>query len=64
MILVNIRDKGDTSNKISEVRRMTGVKKVRKVTKKNLDLLTPIYGNLKLKMAAKWPQDGPKMASR
>ena len=51
MILVNIRDKGDTSNKISEVRRMTGVKKVRKVTKKNLDLLTPIFGNLKPKMA-------------
>ena len=28
----NIRDKGDTSSKISEVRRMTRVKRVRKVT--------------------------------
>ena len=33
-------------------------------SKKNLDLLTPFFGNLKPKMAPKWPQDGPKMASR
>ena len=50
---------------------MTGMKKVRKEAKKNLDLLTPIFGNLKPKMAPKWPQDGPerpqedaKMAAR
>ena len=33
-------------------------------SKKNLDLLTPFFGNLKPKMATKWPQDGLKMASR